>query len=245
MNKADIVSKAFSMPLAAPAYPPGPYRFVNREFFVISYETDLDALRAVVPEPLEVKDPIVNYEFIRMPDSNGFGCYTETGQVIPVTFQGEAGSYVHAMYLDDMSPIAAGRELWGFPKKMATVSLDVCTETLVGRLSYDGVEVVVGTMGYKYFPMDQQKCAKALAAPGFLLKIMPHVDGSLRICELVRYRLQDIGVKSAWSGPGGLQFFSHALAPVMDLPIKKILSASHVLTDLTLPYGEVVHDYLV
>ena len=67
----------------------------------------------------------VAYEVIRMPDSTGFGDYTETGQVIPVRFttpSGEVqeGGYVHAMYLDDNSPIAGGREIWGFPKKLAT-----------------------------------------------------------------------------------------------------------------------------
>jgi acetoacetate decarboxylase len=31
---------------------------------------------------------VVNYEFIRMPDSTGFGDYTESGQVIPVSYQG-------------------------------------------------------------------------------------------------------------------------------------------------------------
>ena len=28
------------MPMAGPSYPAGPYRFVDREFMVISYETD-------------------------------------------------------------------------------------------------------------------------------------------------------------------------------------------------------------
>ncbi len=244
MKITDILSKGFSMPHSSPAYPPGPYHFVNREFFVITYETDMDALRAVVPEPLEVSEPIVKYEFIKMPDSNGFGSYTESGQVVPVTYQGEQGGYVHAMYLDDLSPIVAGRELWGFPKKLATVSLEVHSETLVGKLAYDGIDVVVGSMGYKYYPLDNQACAKSLASPGFLLKIIPHVDGSLRVCELVRYQLENIVIKSAWSGPAALQFFAHALAPVTNLPIKRVLSASHILTDLTLPYGQVVYDYL-
>ena len=69
-----------------------------------------------MPEPLEIAEPIVKYEFIRMPDSTGFGDYTETGQVIPVSLFGEKGSYVHSMYLDDEAPIAGGREIWGFPR---------------------------------------------------------------------------------------------------------------------------------
>ena len=89
MKIDDVRRTAYSMPLTNPAFPMGPYRFFNREFLVVTYRTDPEALAAVVPEPLEVVDPIVNYEFIRMPDSTGFGDYTETGQVIPVRFKGE------------------------------------------------------------------------------------------------------------------------------------------------------------
>ena len=66
------------MPLRDPSYPRGPYRFVDREYH-ITHRTDRDALDRVVPKPLEVVDPIVKYEFIRMPDSTGFGDYTESG----------------------------------------------------------------------------------------------------------------------------------------------------------------------
>src|SRR5262249_22738002 len=82
MKLAEIRHNAFAMPLNDPAYPPGPYKFYNREFVVITYRTDPDKLREVVPEPLEVASDTVAYEFIRMPDSTGFGDYTETGQVI-------------------------------------------------------------------------------------------------------------------------------------------------------------------
>ena len=87
MNLFDVKKNAFAMPLTSPSYPRGPYRFLNREYLIITYRTDPDALRAVVPEPLQFNDAIVKYEFIRMPDSTGFGNYTESGQVIPVTFK--------------------------------------------------------------------------------------------------------------------------------------------------------------
>jgi acetoacetate decarboxylase len=102
MAEAEIRSKAFAMPLTSPSLPPGPYRFVNREFFIVAYRSDPEALKAVVPEPLEVpEDPIVKFEFIRMPDSSGFDDFTESGQVIPVRYEGQAGGYVHAKYPDD------------------------------------------------------------------------------------------------------------------------------------------------
>jgi acetoacetate decarboxylase len=244
MKIEEIKKNAFGMPLTSPAYPRGPYRFVNREFMIITYETDMDALREVVPEPLKVVDPLVKFEFIRMPDSTGFGDYTESGQVIPVEFEGVAGGYTHAMYLNDLAPIAGGREIWGFPKKLAEPCLNVEKDTLVGTLSYGNERVAVATMGYKHGVADQKQVLASLLAPSFLLKMIPHVDSSLRICELVKYSLTDINLKGAWTGPGGLEFFQHALAPVAQLPVRRVVSALHILTDLTLPYGEVVYDYL-
>jgi acetoacetate decarboxylase len=154
MKEDEVRKRAFAMPLTSPAYPPGPYRFFQREFLIIAYRTDPDKLRALVPEPLEVDEPIVKYEFIRMPDSTGFGDYTETGQVIPVSFRGRKGGYSHCMFLNDDPPIAGGRELWGFPKKLAQPSLRAEIDTLVGTLDYGPVRVATGTMGYKHKPAD-------------------------------------------------------------------------------------------
>ncbi|WP_412754070.1 acetoacetate decarboxylase [Legionella londiniensis] len=244
MNENDVRTTAFAMPLTSPSYPKGPYRFINREFLIITYETDLDLLREVVPKPLEVTEPLVKFEFIRMPDSTGFGDYTESGQVIPVLFQKQKGNYSHAMYLDDHPPIAGGREIWGFPKKLATPKLQVEKETLIGTLDYGKSRVATATMGYKYESLDAKKMAEALTGKNYLLKIIPHVDGSVRICELVEYAMTDITVKGAWQGPAKLELFHHALAPVAELPVKKVINAVHVQTDITLPYGRVVHDYL-
>ncbi len=244
MNRKEIVEKAFAMPFTSPTYPRGPYRFINREFFTIKYETDMDALRAVVPEPLTVTEPIVNFEFIRMPDSSGFGDYTESGQIIPVEFNGVKGGYSHAMFLDDEAPIAAGREIWGFPKKLGKPRISIEGESLVGKLAYEGNVVATGTMGYKFEELDKEAVLKSLMVPNYLLKIIPHVDGTPRVCELVSYMLADVTIKGAWTGPGALELCPHAQAPVADLPVRKIISATHVLTDLTLPYAKVEVDYL-
>jgi acetoacetate decarboxylase len=244
MNIADIRANAFAMPLTSPAFPRGPYRFSNREFLVITYRTDPDALRAVVPEPLELGEPLVKFEFIRMPDSTGFGDYTESGQVIPVSFRGAKGNYSHAMYLNDHPPIAGGRELWGFPKKLASPKLETEIDTLVGTLDYGKVRIAKATMGFKHRVVDHAAVLASLAMPNFLLKIIPHVDGSARICELVRYFTTEVKLQGAWTAPASLELHPHALAPVADLPVLKIESALHFIADLTLDLGEVVYDYL-
>jgi acetoacetate decarboxylase len=244
MKEHEVLERAFAMPLTNPAYPPGPYRYINREYLLITYRTDPEKLRALVPEPLIPDGDIVKYEFIRMPDSTGFGDYTETGQVIPVTFRGRKGGYSHCMFLNDEAPIAGGRELWGFPKKLADPTLHVEIDTLLGTLDYGPVRIATGSMGYKHRAADLAAAKAALAAPNFLLKIVPHVDGRPRICELVEYYLEDITVKGAWTGPAALDLHAHALAPVAELPVREVLSGLHILADLTLGLGKVIHDYL-
>lgn len=243
----DEVKKSFAMPATSPSFSEGPYQFRSREFLIVTYETDMEALKAVVPEPLKVKEPLVKYEFIKMPDSDGFGSYEESGQVIPIEYNGIKGSYVHSMYLDDVSPIVGGREIWGFPKKYGQPQLKVDSinkDCLIGVLKYGELEVARATMGYKYKQLDTEPIKQALAGQNFLLKVIPDVDGSPKIFQLVRYNLINITVKEAWTGPAALQLFEHALAPVAKLPVKRVISAIHFVSDLTIGKGEVVYDYL-
>ena len=50
--------------------------------------------------------------------------------------------------------------------------------------------------------------------------------------------------EGAWSGPAALELWHHALAPVAQLPVREVISGAHLLTDLTLGLGTLVHDYL-
>jgi acetoacetate decarboxylase len=236
-----------SMPLAGPSYPKGPYRFIDREYMIISYETDAEVVREQLPEPLEPIDtPLVHYEFIRMPDSSGFGSYTETGLVIPCRYRGEEMNFVSQMYLDSDEPILAGREIWGFPKKYAHPKLEIVKDTLTGTLEYSGRLVAMGTMGYKHESMagNGERTTAALGKTQVNLKLIPGVDGKPALCQLVSYNLTDITVKGSWIGPGRLHLVPHVNAPVADLPVRRVVGAHHFIADLTLPYGRVLFDYL-
>jgi acetoacetate decarboxylase len=70
MDRNDVVRPVITAVNAA-AYTPGPYRFTNREYLRITYRTDPTALRRAVPEPLKVREPMVRYEVMRMPDATG------------------------------------------------------------------------------------------------------------------------------------------------------------------------------
>jgi acetoacetate decarboxylase len=254
MNIANIIKQP-SMPIASPSYPRGPYRFLNREYFIISYESYPSAIRNAVPEPLEPDGSnSVLYEFIRMPDSSGFGDYTESGIVIPCLYRGEHVNFTAQMYLDCEPPIAGGREIWGFPKKHANPKLRVASDTLTGTLDYAGERVALGTMGYKHENLivddgdpqtnDAMAIINKMSKSQVNLKLIPHADGSLAIAQLVSYNLAEIQVKGAWCGPARLHLVPHVNAPVADLPVRNVIGGTHFIADLTLPYGRVLFDYL-
>lgn len=48
----------------------------------------------------------------------------------------------------------------------------------------------------------------------------------------------------ALTGPAALDLLPHALAPVADLPVRKVVGARHLIANLTLDVGEVAFDYL-
>jgi acetoacetate decarboxylase len=52
MKIASILNQS-SMPIASPTYPCRPYRFIDREYFTVAYESDPEAIREAVPEPLD------------------------------------------------------------------------------------------------------------------------------------------------------------------------------------------------
>jgi acetoacetate decarboxylase len=254
MRMKDVLRQA-SMPIASPSYPRGPYRFIDREYFIIAYESAAEAILDAVPEPLAPDGSnTVLYEFIRMPDSSGFGDYTESGIVIPCKYQGEQVNFTAQMYLDCEPPIAGGREVWGFPKKHANPKLRIASDTLTGTLEYAGQLVALGTMGYKHENLiiddgdsatdDAKEIIEKLSKTQVNLKLIPHVDGTLAIAQLVAYKLTEITIKGAWSGPARLHLIPHVNAPVADLPIKKVITGTHFIADLTLPYGRVLYDYL-
>jgi len=197
MKIADVRARAFAMPLNNPSYPPGPYHFYDREYFVVEYLTDPNALRAVVPEPLEITDPIVKFEFIRLPDTTGFGDFTECGQMIPVSFRGEKGIYVHSMYLDDEAPIAAAARFGGFRRNWRVPRCATRARCLSVRCISARCSAPWGAWGISTRNWITARSWRTWRAE-FPSQDHPNVDCGPRICELVRYRWQDVSLKGAW-----------------------------------------------
>lgn len=249
MKKEDVL-KHLSTPIISCPSPNVPHRFNNRGYLYIVYRTDRKALEKVVPAPLELLDePLVRFEIMYMQDATGFGVYTESGQAIPVSYNGVAGDYLHIMYLDNFEAISAGKECSAYPKKIGYPKLRFDDNTIVGTLDYGRdtkFRIANATMTYKYEQLPEEEAARQLTAPAYMLKLYPNYDKSLRIAEMTvsTIKRENVDILEAWTGDARLQLFDHVNCPLADLPVREIVSCSYIVANVTLAKPEVVYDYL-
>ena len=112
-----------SMPVDAPAFPRPPYAYRDAELVIHEYVTDPDAAAALLPTPLTLTDePVVELTFARYPWST-LGPYNEVVVSLACTHAAQACKHAVVLYVDSESALISGRELAGFPKKMARIDI--------------------------------------------------------------------------------------------------------------------------
>ncbi len=127
-----------------PAFPMPPYTYKNAKLLVVSIRTSPETLRALVPEPLEVNSENLLRVYIgllNIVEPLQFS-YHEAGIMIPTFYKGIEGSYMPVLYLDQTFPITIGREVWGFPKFDAHVTLTEAPETIRATVSSQGTSLI-------------------------------------------------------------------------------------------------------
>ena len=61
---------------------------------------------------------------------------------------------------------------------------------------------------------------------------------------MVAVKFENISLKGAWAGRASLELVPAVNCPLSDLPVRQVSGGLHMVTDMTLPYGKVIHDYL-
>ncbi len=124
--RADFVPS----PEFSPPYPPLPHHFNDNHGLQILCQAPQGAIKRALPRPLEQngdKDMFV-LQMGWSPDCEGFNVH-EIQINAPVKWKDKVGSTTLIEYIDSDMGLIAGREIWGWPKKMADI---VWTQTATG-----------------------------------------------------------------------------------------------------------------
>ena len=124
----------YAMPPDAPAFQAPPYHYRNAQALSIKSETDADVALEVLPAPMELREPAsANLSFYWYPFTT-FGPYHEAILRLYAEHDGKPLTYIVHIYVDTEPPMLAGREVWGFPKKLAKIGFERDRDMVIGWL---------------------------------------------------------------------------------------------------------------
>ncbi len=228
-----------SMPISASLYPEPPYYYTNAEMVSILFSVDRDQVADIVPAPLKMsKSPWV-FAFVAWYPETTIGPYFEAATLIQTRLKTEDGTkfeglYCNSMFVDSDHALAAGREIWGYPKKFAEMSVKKEGNKVVGLLRRKNIDVMKITIEPKdaltQFPNVDTVTIKQMMMP----------DGSgLEIQELIKtpFQVKPVDVKS---GEASIEFQPSEEDPLHVLKPKSIVQGIYGISNLVLPYGTVI-----
>ncbi len=244
MGRINRQNVGYGMPSDAPLYSKPPHYYTDLERLVFTYETDEEAVANALPEGLEVPSPATaTLIFVRYPFST-FGPYLEAILSVGCLWEGSPRSFVAHIVVDTDPPQAGGREIWGFPKKFAHVTLDMEGDLIIGTMERPrGNRICTGVIRLER-PIELGKGGPPV--PGMSLRVIPNPDDSMEpsLMELIEGRPGGGKTRDAYTGSGFAEYNSKStLDPWHRFTIDKLLSASFSRGDMVLNHGKVVKTY--
>jgi acetoacetate decarboxylase len=111
----------FSMPADAPLYPRPPYLYKDARMMIFAYVTDGASAARILPAEAELTDPPTAGLVFACYPSSTLGEYREVVVYLDARYQGRDVKYAAYLYVTTDVAMAAGREMGGFPKKIAAI----------------------------------------------------------------------------------------------------------------------------
>jgi acetoacetate decarboxylase len=213
--------------------------FPGAEILGIMYETEPDIVAKVLPAPLEPALEAWALCFVaHYPVTNLGPGYHEGALFVRCQFEGEVGNYCLSMPIDDEARMHNGRDIYGFPKKLAAI-----------RLKRDGkkVEGSIERLGYRFVTlradlMNKMDQLPIKLGPTFLFKYSPSVElgrGFDGPVSLVRQRTE-IEMESFEMGSGEVIFQDSPLDPWSEIKVKNIIAAYYLVSTNRMLPGKIV-----
>jgi len=269
----------YSMPANGPLFnnTTQPWSWTDSDFVIVDYLTDARAAAKFLPEgattfPIPDLDGFsaVKHIWANYRDSS-FGPYRELIIAIPCLIDGAMYLYVPFIYVTTDAAMAGGREIGGWPKKIADIRMERAGNAYRLSFTRGSMELnATATVGHKIFstplpanepvllsypqnmtlplPPPTGSPQEAVPLPTMSLKLIPGV-GSANPEPVVA---QLIG--STWKlsgdfhGTGGVTMSMHPSEedPIAQLPVLGILGATYAHGDMTLAVKEmkVLADWL-
>ena len=232
-----------NMPADAPLYAKPPIYYKNAEALSITYETDPEAALDLLPEGLAIVEPaLAALIIVRYPFST-LGPYEEAILGIPCTWQDEPRFYIPHIVVNSDIPQAAGREIWGFPKKMAHVTLDREMDLVHGTMERPKGHRICSAGIRLEGPAEIAEATTESYSAALRLIPSPEQDAEPSVAELVETHSKSTTIE-AWRGSAWIKYESLSMVdPWHTLEVRDIVDAVYRISDNVLGHGKIIKRY--
>jgi acetoacetate decarboxylase len=201
----------------------------------IVWETDPDVIRAVLPPPLELSEPLARIRFATVNMGTGIPVFGAGWFGVRARHGNVEGEYALFMPMTTEQATVGGRETFGEPKKIGGVSIHVDGDSVTARFERMGFKLaeMTGTLGS---PIEIPPKDKV----DFYFKCSPSPDGKGFDTEpaLVHCRRHE-EARNGRAIDGRLTLGESPIDPIIDIPVGNIVSMQFAEVT-TIQTGEVV-----
>ncbi|MDH4221753.1 MAG: acetoacetate decarboxylase family protein [Candidatus Bathyarchaeota archaeon] len=208
---------------------------------MVMFRTNAEAVKRVLPPPLEPDPASIGSAYVAEFRRTNFGVtYNEAALFISAQYEGEVGNYCLSMPVTNDIAMIGGREVYGFPKKIA--------ETI--RVRREGNKVT-GVCIRKGIPIIEIKVNLTGAAepedippqgPNYLFKYFedPKIGAFDYNPRLVK-QYNEIDWGKPELGEGELTLAKSKFDPIHEIPIEEVLMAGYAKgMEIRMQPGEVI-----
>jgi acetoacetate decarboxylase len=238
-----VIENSYSIPRTAPLYGSPPHEYRDSWIMNILFKTTSEVIRESVPEPLVPNSENLMSIFVCRHKASGLEVYNEVVLSVPSIFKEMSGNYAAYLYVDNDAAIAAGREIYGWPKKEARITIAEKDAVLLATVERGGIQLVSAAMELAELgkPEDFQ-----FSEPWFNFKLIPSVkkDAPPEVMQLTSNTEENLKIKQVYTGRATLEFGTSPVDPLHKILIKEVLGGVYMNADFALTYGDIIYDYL-
>ena len=234
------MSQPISMPWSAPSFPRPPHSFEGVRTAVFLFEPEPANFEEILPPGIEAAEGPGAVIFLKYPPNDIMHAFNECTVAVPVRVGDVLGNYIPYIYVTTDEALIPGRELAGFPKKIADIVWEREGENFRASLTRFGERILSleGTITSPE-PMAVESQAEMAQRPMINYKLIPGPAGEIEIEEITS---TPSGLLSREMEVGTAKLTSDFAAAD---PVARLVPDSEgllVLTlgDNTLPAGEVL-----
>lgn len=232
--------RSMTMPDASPLYDQIPINYKGYRQINVFYKADPEGIRKSLPPAFTPVGNVIQAFCMNNIEVDGLDPYMEGGLVIPCSFEGVNGAHVVYEYVTSDDSLTAGREIWGYPKKLVSMTFEENENVISSTITRRGTTLISID-----FQKDKQvnDFERPNMQPRLQLKRFVRADGQgYDMDYVVMNQLSGAKLHERFLGKANLVINGSDKDPIGCLKPIEIVGAEFVIADFVLGFAKVLKE---